>query len=304
MVAAIGCDERPSCHGCRTISRAPETSINGFSIRFPAKFVSNLSIALKSLTQDLADSNSLVSSALRASNALFSPTVASHSFWNISILRLISSLWFSNSLLRFIRSSKCCCFLILDRLADSRFEIILFLFFSSTAPHGEFSFNPALPYCADDIFSMFQNLRSIKTPRLEFTEARNEMKRNKSQYWKRVEPVKKHHREGLEEKKPTQEDCVVHITVLQTWIHDQKLRNQSKTPKAETENKKQKQKKGRTETKLMIELGETRREVGKFWEFWNMLFIEDKAFQISNSLVDTLKSWIFQGNFLVSGLTK
>lgn len=173
----MGCEEGPSCHGCRTESRDPDTSINGFSIRFPEKFFSNLSIALKLLARDLAESNSLVSSAFRASNALFSDTVASHSFWYRSILLLISSLCFSKSVFRLIRSSKCCCFLILDRLADSLFEIILFLFFSSIAPHGDFPFAPPPPYCSDDIFAMFQYLRTIKTPPLEFTERRNKDER-------------------------------------------------------------------------------------------------------------------------------
>ncbi|CBI36949.3 unnamed protein product, partial [Vitis vinifera] len=67
----------------------------------------------------------------RSFKTLLSDAILIYSSVVLSILSAICPFSFCSCAALLNRSSKCCCFLIRDRFADSRFDCILFLFLSS-----------------------------------------------------------------------------------------------------------------------------------------------------------------------------
>lgn len=122
--AIIGCAAEGSCHGFKRGS-----GIFGVSMVIPLT-------PSKKWSTEFTERSLSVNSLTWALRMAFSAST----FVCFCVTRLICiailPFWFLSSASWFMRSSKCCCFLILDLLADSLFESILFLFLSSIISCG------------------------------------------------------------------------------------------------------------------------------------------------------------------------
>lgn len=117
--AVIGWIGQGSCHGFMSGS-----GISGMSISTPLNTSRMWSIELRDCSFWVISITWALRMLFSDSSWLYCPASRSACV----AIRAFSSLSFAPW---FIRSSRCCCFLIRDRLADSRFESILFLFLSS-----------------------------------------------------------------------------------------------------------------------------------------------------------------------------